>query len=219
MSVPPGGPQQGYGPPYPGYAPPPSPPPRRRSPVPWVLGAALVVVAAVVVTLVLTLGGDDDKPGGGTAKPGNNSRPTDTYDLSSPEAAAESFVAAAKTRNADTVLSLTCIGTSECVSKHARGASRGEIEKAKDTIRQGVGAYADQYDGAEFGKPRKGSEPGTMEVPYRIAGRDTEVFMTFIEFEGKWLWYGGGAGGSSGGGGGGGGGGGRDANTPTSTPG
>jgi hypothetical protein len=194
---------------YPTY--PPQPPPRRNTAVPWLVGAAVVVVAALVVTLVLTLGGDDDEPSGGSQAGTGRSTdsPTDGYDLGSPETAAQSFAAAAKSADADTVLKLTCLGNAGCVSQHVRDASPSQIDNAKDKIRKGAQTYGEQLDGAQFGKPRKGSAPSTMEVPYTRPGTDDQAFMIFIEWDGKWLWYGSGGGGPSNGGG---------ANAPTTTP-
>lgn len=203
MTVPQGGqPQgqfQGHGPGYPGYPPAP-PPPRKKTPLPWI-AAVLLVLVAVAVTLVLTRSEDDDTFGGGTASGSGTTRPE--YDLSSPAAAATSLAAAAKTGNVETFMQLTCIGNSECVKAHARDVTQEDIRVAEQRIRDGIGAFAQQLDGAQLGAARAASKPGAMEVTYTAPapGGSDEHFMVFVESGGKWYYYGGGDSSQGGGGG------------------
>lgn len=215
-----GQPQQGYGQQGYGYGPPqyggyPPQPPTKNKALPWVIGGVVLVVAGLAVTLVLVLGGDDsgntaDSAGGGdttsadsdasgSGEPtGGNGQP----DLGSPEAAAESFLAAVMEGDPDAVLALTCIGSEACLAANPPppDVTDEQLEQAKELIKTKVGELAVQLEGAEFEAAREGSEPGTMEVPYRTRTMDAneEKFMTFIEADGQWYYFGGG-GGTSGG--------------------
>ena len=50
------------------------------------------------------------------------------YDLSTPEAAANSFVTAARTGSGDALLELACVGHLACVTEHIPGARLVKIE-------------------------------------------------------------------------------------------
>ncbi len=217
MTTPPGG---QYPPQYPQQYPQQYPPQQQyyqgqppggggRKALPWIVGA-VVVVAALVVTLVLTLGGDDngdDDNGGGNTAGGNSDGGSESggVDLSTPEKAAEAFAAAARTRDADEVIKLTCLGVDGCLEQLGEGsASEADIEEAKQEIRDNIDRFAEEMAEVEFGEATEASIPEAMEVPYTTpedSEGDYSAFM-FVEFEGDWL-YAGSAGGSSSGGGGG----------------
>jgi hypothetical protein len=150
--------------------------------LPWLIAGAVVVVAAVAVTLVLTTGDDGDGQRAAPAKKGG-------YDLSSPQAAAESFVAAARTGSGDKLLTLACVGRPACVREH--GVTEPELTEAQDTIREGVYELAVHLEKAEFAKPVDGEEPGTKEVPYRTPEMtgDAYLSLTFVQSGGDWLYY------------------------------
>lgn len=173
MTTPPGEPQQ-FGP---------NPPPQGsggRKALPWLVGSAVVVVAAVVVTLVLTRAGDDR-----AAKP-------DSYDLSSPEKAAESFAAAARTGDGKAVLRLTCMAHADCLMRQGERVTPERLEDAQDMIVNGVDELAEQLAGVEFGESSEGSMPDTIEVEYRTPrmSDDQRLFLIFVEFDGDWLYAG-----------------------------
>lgn len=168
----------------------------RRSPTPWLIAGAVVVVVAVVFTLVLTTSGDDSddsdarntaatSPATATEGPGTG------YDLRTPEAAAESFATAAGTGSGDTLLGLACVGRPACVSEHAAGESEAALAEEQDTIRAGVYELSVHLEGAEFTTAVDGPEPGTKNVPYRTPAMtgDAYLTLTFVEFEGEWLYY------------------------------
>ncbi|TCP51948.1 hypothetical protein EV191_106112 [Tamaricihabitans halophyticus] len=176
---PPGGP---YGP-QGGYPPPPPPPPKqKRTLLPWLLGsAALLVVLIVVLVIVLTTGGDDDE-GGGVLTGGDSSS---QQDLSSPEAAARTFVEVLQTNDVDAVLEISC----------AQAKQEGAPPERMERVIKQMGAA---LSAAEFGESREASEPGMREVPYTLeqtGDSQTESFLMFKQEGGKWLWCG--AGGSS----------------------
>jgi hypothetical protein len=150
------------------------------------IAGAVVVVAAVVVTLVATTGDDD---GGRPAAATTAQKKTGGYDLSTPRAAAESFVAAAKTGSGDKLLALACVGRPACVREH--GLTGAELTEAQDTIREGVFELAVHLEKAEFATPVDGDEPGTKEVPYRTPEMtgDAYLSLTFVKSGGDWLYY------------------------------
>lgn len=147
----------------------------------------MVVVAAVVVTLVLTTGDDDS--GGQPAAAPTTAKKSGGYDLTSPQAAAESFVAAAKTGSGDKLLALACVGRPACVREH--GVTEPELTEAQDTIREGVYELAVHLEKAEFATPVDGPEPGSKEVPYRTPEMtgDAYLSLTFVQSGGDWLYY------------------------------
>jgi hypothetical protein len=162
------------------------PEPGRRSPWPWMIAGAVVVIAAVVVTLVITATGAADENTAGkphAAKPG--------YDLSTPEAAAKSLAAAAKTGSGDTLLGLACIGRPACVEEHAAGVSQSDLSVAQNTIRDGVFELAEHLKQAEFTKAVNGAEPGMKDVPYRTPEMkgDAYLTLTFVKSGDDWLYY------------------------------
>jgi hypothetical protein len=162
------------------------PEPARRSPWPWMIAAAVVVIAAVVVTLVITATGAADENTAGKPradKPG--------YDLSTPEAAATSLVAAAKTGSGDTLLGLTCVGRAACAEEHAAGLSQSDLGVARNTIRDGVFELAEHLKQARFATAVNGTEPGTKDVPYRTPEMkgDAYLTLTFVKSGADWLYY------------------------------
>lgn len=116
--------------------------PTSRRRWPWVLAGVVVVIAAVVVTLVLTAGGADG--GAESAAPPSTKTSAakagtdEPYDLSSPETAAASFVAAAKSGSGDLLVSLACVGRPACVREHAAEATEAQLAEAQNVIREGV---------------------------------------------------------------------------------
>jgi hypothetical protein len=168
-------------------------PSRRRSPLPWVIAGAVVVVAAVVVTLVLTTGDDDggDRGAAATSTTTVADEPSTGDDLSTPEAAAESFAATAETESGDALLELACVGRPACVAEHAAGLDEAQLAEAQATIREGVYELAVHLEGAEFTAAVDGAEPGTKDVPYRTPEMtgDAYLTLTFVEFDGDWLFY------------------------------
>jgi hypothetical protein len=110
-------------------------------------------------------------------------------DLSTPEAAAKAFVAAAGTED---LVGLSCVGQLPCVAEHAPDATEDEITAAQDTIREGSFELAEHLKGAEFGTAVDGAVPGTKDVPYRTPAMapDAKLSLTFIQSDGEWLYYG-----------------------------
>lgn len=176
-------------------------PSRRRSPLPWLIGGAVVVAAAVAVTLVLTTGDDDtpDQRAGAastststpTSPPTNAEEPGTAYDLSTPEAAAESFVTVARTGSGEALLELACVGHLACVTEHIPGATDEQITEGRNQISEGVFELAEHLKEAEFGAAVDGPAPGTKAVPYRTPemAEDASLSLTFIQSEGDWLYY------------------------------
>lgn len=179
----------------------PSDPPDLSSPrraLRWLIGGAVVVVVAVVGTLLLTSGTDDsdDAPrrAGGTSTPGTSGEPAAddpaaAYDLSTPEAAAASFAAAAGTGSGDTLLELSCVGRLACVTEHVGDVSEEELTAGRDQIREGVFELGEHLKGVEFGTAVDGAEPGTKAVPYRTPAMTGDATLTFVQSEGDWLYY------------------------------
>jgi hypothetical protein len=168
----------------------------RRSSLPLWIAGAVVVVAAVVVTLVLTAGGTASD----TSGKARAAAPTDTsdtakadgeYDLSTPEAAAESFAAAAGTGSGDELLELACIGRPACVTEHAAATDPAQLAEAQSVLRDGVFELAEHLKGAEFVTPIDGATPGTKDVPYRTPAMtgDAYLTLTFVQSGGDWLYY------------------------------
>jgi hypothetical protein len=159
----------------------------RRSPWWWVIAGAVVVVAAVAVTLVLTPGtdGSDDR----SAAP--KARAKSGYDLSSPQAAAESFARAADTGSGDTLLTLACVGRPACVQEHAAALSEAELADQQAFIREGVFELSVHLKDAEFAAAVNGPEPGTKNVPYRTPQMtgDAYLSLTFVQSGDDWLYY------------------------------
>lgn len=162
---------------------------QRRSWWPWLIAGVAVVVAAVVVTLALPRGTADDSDARGGRTP--SGKPDTGYDLSTPQAAAESFAKAAKTGSGDTLLSLTCVGRQACAEEHATGLSEAELTEARTTIREGVYELAVHLEKAEFATPVDGQAPGTKDVPYRTPEMtgDAYLSLTFVRSGGDWLYY------------------------------
>jgi hypothetical protein len=165
-------------------------PPERRASWPWLIGGGVVVVVAVVVTMVLTSGhaGSGDRT---TAGPKSTAAGKPGYDLSSPEAAAESFVAAAKTGDGDTLLGLACVGRPACVEEHAAQADEAQVTEAQDTIREGVFELSVHLEDAKFTAAVDGDTPGTKNVPYRTPEMTSDAYLTltFIKSGDDWLYY------------------------------
>ncbi|MFC4857905.1 hypothetical protein [Actinophytocola glycyrrhizae] len=117
----------------------PTPPARRRSPWPWALAATVLVAAAVVATTALATGGtdSDDRSTAATSTTTGSARPGTGYDLSTPQAAAESFAAAAETGSGEELLELACVGRPACVREHAVDMSEAQLADARNTIRDG----------------------------------------------------------------------------------
>jgi hypothetical protein len=163
------------------------------------IAGAVVVVGAVVLTLVLTMGGDDS--GGGVDRsagtPSTSSTPAGsdeaaaTYDLSTPEAAAASFAAVARTGSGEELLDLACVGSLACVSEHVAQVDEAQLTAARAQISEGVYELAEHLGGAEFGTAVDGPAPGTKNVPYRTPAMtgDTFLTLTFVQSEGDWLYY------------------------------
>jgi hypothetical protein len=176
----------------------PTSPSRRRSPWPWAIGGAALTVA-VVLTLVLT-SGDDSGTGSGTDGGARDAAPTTTttgsrvpggYDLSTPQAAAESFAAAAATGSGETLLELACVGRPACAGEHAADVDEARLSEVRNTIRDGVYELAQHLDGAEFTSAVDGTEPGTKDIPYRTPAMtgDAYLTLTFVQSDGDWLYY------------------------------
>jgi len=163
-------------------------PSRRRSSWPWV-----VVGAAAAVTLTACSaadGTDRDTAEAPTTTTTTSTAAESGYDLSSPQAAAESFAAAAETGSGDELLELACVGHAACASEHAAGMTDAELTEVQATIRDGVYELADHLEGAEFTTPVDGPAPGTKDVPYRtpkLTG-DAYLTLTFAESDGDWLY-------------------------------
>jgi hypothetical protein len=157
---------------------------RRRASWPW-----LVACAAAAVTL--TACSDDGAARNTAATTTTTTSAVESGpDLSSPQAAAESFAAAAETGSGDELLRLTCIGHAACASEHAADMTDAELTEAQNTIRDGVYELADHLEGVEFTAPVDGTTPGTKNVPYRtpkLTG-DASLTLTFVESEGEWLY-------------------------------
>ncbi|HEX6353312.1 hypothetical protein [Actinophytocola sp.] len=167
--------------------------PPRRSALPWVIAGAVVVVAGVAVTLVLTTG-DAESPDRNAAAPKTTASGDERggeYDLSTPEAAAKAFAAAAETGSGDTLLELACVSRPACVSEHAAGLSEAQLTETRDVIRDGVYELAEHLKGAEFAIPIDGAAPGTKDVPYRTPAMtgDAYLTLTFVQSEDDWLYY------------------------------
>lgn len=161
----------------------------RRSWWPWLLAGVAVVVAAVVVAVVLPKGTAGD--GDARAAAPTTKKAAGGYDLSSPQAAAESFAKAAKTGSGDTLLSLTCVGHRSCVQEHAADLSDAELAEARTTIREGVYELAVHLEKATFATPVDGQAPGTKDVPYRTPEMtgDAYLSLTFIQSGDDWLYF------------------------------
>lgn len=149
----------------------------------------LACAAALSLLSACTSGGDqNDEP---TRDP--SSAPTTTTttaqgtDLSTPEAAAAAFVAAAGTEG---LIDLACVGHLPCVAEHAPDAAEADITAAQDTIREGSFELAEHLKGAEFGPAVDGAVPGTKDVPYRTPAMTSDLTLTFIQSEGQWLYWG-----------------------------
>lgn len=170
---------------------PPTQSPSRRTQ--WLIGGVVVVVAAVVGTLLLATGTEDD--GDRQAAATTSSTPTSAgvqeaaYDLSTPEAAAKSFAAAADTGSGETLLELACVGQLACVTKYAAGVAEPQLADARSQISEGVYELAVHLKGVEFGAAVDGAVPGTKDVPYRTPEATGPLNLTFVQFEGDWLYY------------------------------
>jgi hypothetical protein len=164
-------------------------PSQQRSSWPWMIAGAVVVIVAVVVTLVLVTGDTDGDNRATTTSTTAGTGPG--YDLSTPEAAAKSFAAAAATGSGDTLLGLACVGRPACVREHAAELGGAQLTEAQDTIREGVYELGDHLKGADFTSAVDGDDPGTKNVPYRTPAMtgDAYLALTFIQSEGDWLFY------------------------------
>jgi hypothetical protein len=161
---------------------------RQRSSWPWLIAAIAVVVVAAVGTLFLTTD-DTESDAPKAATTAGADKPDTGYDLSTPEAAAKSFAAAAKTGSGDTLLGLACVGRPACAREHA--VSDAQLTEAQDTIREGVYELGDHLKSAEFTSAVDGDEPGTKKVPYRTPEMtgDAYLTLTFVQSDGDWLFY------------------------------
>jgi hypothetical protein len=180
--------------------PPATSPSQRRSSLPWLIAGAVAVVAAVV-TFLLTTGDDggtdggDQRAAGATdtstpvSTPPSSAEQGSTYDLSTPEAAAASFAAAAGTGSGEALLELACVGRLACVAEHLPGASEEQLTEGRNQIREGVYELSQHLGGAEFGTAVDGAEPGTKDVPYRTPEMTADLSLTFVQSEGEWLFY------------------------------
>jgi hypothetical protein len=157
--------------------------PRRRFSWLWLTVGVVVVVAAVVVAMVLTSGhaggGDRDAAAPtptGKGQPG----------LGSPEAAAETFLAAAKSGDGDKLLDLACVGRPACVREHAAGMDAAQLAEAQDSIREGVYELGVHLEHATFTTAVDGDEPGVKKVPYRTPEMtgDAYLSLTFVKSDG-----------------------------------
>lgn len=168
-------------------------PSRLRSALPWAIACVTVVVAAVVVMVVLTPGetGDGDRSAPATSAPARSAGPGTDHDLSTPEAAARSFVSAARTGSGDALLDLACAGHPECVREHSAGVSEAALTEMRDAIRDGVYELAVHLEDAEFATAVDGAEPGTKDVPYRTPAMAADAYLTltFVQSGGDWLYY------------------------------
>ncbi|MGB3440880.1 MAG: hypothetical protein WBA97_19195 [Actinophytocola sp.] len=163
---------------------------RRRSAWSWTIAGAVVVVAAVVTLLLTT----DDTTSDDQSAPATSTTTVSDgdHDLSTPQAAAESFAAAAEKGSGDALLALACVGRETCVREHPAEAGDTQLAEAQATIRDGVYELAEHLKGAEFTTAVDGTEPGTKDVPYRTPAMtgDTYLTLTFVQSEGDWLYYG-----------------------------
>ncbi|GAB1510054.1 hypothetical protein [Actinophytocola sp. KF-1] len=157
----------------------------------WWLAGAVVVVAAVAVTLVLTTGhagggenAERASPAGTTAGGGQ--------DLGTPEAAAESFAAAARSGSGAKLLSLACVGHLSCVAEHAAGLDAARLADARAVISENAYELAHHLEGAVFAPAVDGAAPGTKDVPYRTPAmaEGTTLTLTFVHSGGAWLYLG-----------------------------
>lgn len=155
---------------------------------PWLLGATVVVVVAVVVSLLLVTG---HAGSGERSTPAKAAARAQGYDLSTPEAAAESLVKAAKTGSADALLDLTCVGRPACVREHAASVTEAALTEERDTISEGRFELAEHLKDAEFATAVDGDAPGSKEVPYRTPEMtgDAYLSLTFVRTGGDWLYY------------------------------
>ena len=149
-----------------------------------------MIVAAVVVTLALTAGETASDDHGDAATKTTTASDKPGYDLSTPQAAATSFAAAAETGSGDTLLELACVGRPACVSEHAE-IGEEQLADAQATIRDGVYELATHLKGAEFTTAIDGATPGTKDVPYRTPAMtgDAYLTLTFVQSDGDWLFY------------------------------
>lgn len=175
----------------------PSEPPTPSRRLQWLIGGAVVVVAAAVGTLLLATGTEDDgdRKAAATTGTGGSSTPTTAgaqeaaYDLSTPEAAAKSFAAAADTGSGETLLELACVGHLACATQQAPGVAEPQLSDARSQISEGVYELAVHLKGVEFGAAVEGAVPGTKDVPYRTPEATGPLNLTFVQFEGDWLYY------------------------------
>lgn len=169
------------------------PTPSRRPQL--LIGGAVVVVAAVVGTLLLAKGTEDDgdRQAATTSGAGASSTPTSPgeqeADLSTPEAAAASFAATAGTGSGEALLELACVGHLACATQHVPGVAEPQLSAARSQISEGVYELAVHLKGVEFGAAVDGAVPGTKDVPYRTPEMTASLTLTFVQFEGDWLYY------------------------------
>jgi hypothetical protein len=154
----------------------------------------LLLVGAVVLSAVACTESGDQQAAPTTATTTTTAQPAQTTatpqdggDLSTPEAAAKAFVAAAGTEE---LVGLSCAGRLSCVAEHAPDATEDEITSAQDVIREGSFELAEHLKGAEFGAAVDGAVPGTKDVPYRTPAMVADATLTFVESDGEWLYYG-----------------------------
>ena len=175
----------------------PAEPSRRRASW-WWLAWAVVVVAVTAVTLMLTTGhAGDGETGAADGTPVRTATSTATstagdsgYDLTTPEAAAKSFAAAAATNDGDTLLSLACVGHLACVDEHDLDPDR--LTAARAVITENTFELADHLTGAEFSPAVDGAVPGAKDVPYRTPAMTGDALptLTFVQSGGDWLYLG-----------------------------
>jgi hypothetical protein len=149
-----------------------------------------LVSAVALSTAACSDGGGDQQVAPTTTTPTTTSTTTQQGpDLSTPEAAAKTFVAAA---GSEDLVDLSCVGHLPCVAEHAPDADDAQIAAAQDTIREGTFELAEHLKGAEFGTAVDGAVPGSKDVPYRTPAMDpaAKLTLTFVQSDGKWLYYG-----------------------------
>lgn len=168
--------------------------PSRRHAYWWPAGA--VVIVAVAATLVLTTGhagdGENTASAPTTARTATSTAASTGYDLTTPEAAAKSFAAAAATNDGDTLLSLACVGHLACVDEHAADMDTDRLAAARAVITENTYELADHLTDAEFSPAVDGTVPGAKDVPYRTPAMTGDALptLTFVRSGGEWLYLG-----------------------------
>ncbi|MCP3803450.1 hypothetical protein NLX83_29660 [Allokutzneria sp. A3M-2-11 16] len=166
-------------------------PARSRSVLLWaIVGGAGVVVAVVVAVLVAHAGGDRGVTDSHAASD-RDGEPGTSYDLSTPQRAARSVATASKAGDGNALLKLTCVGHPDCVRRFHADTTDKEVTASQDKIRDGVHELAAKLDQATFAPPNNGSKPGVKEVRYLTPNMNGDQYgaISFVEFNGNWLYY------------------------------